>query len=387
MGMAASQARFLGLTARKSNVEYQGQQVNQQRTALANESANLYNQMMKLDVPTPPATTDYYKTAYELEDSETALTVGNYTISSMTKAYDKDDPNLYKVTLGFQTKETHTQDFSYRLASSKNAKESNYTYYDAAGNKATTNKLTKYTFKLADDSISGGAENSYTLTMYGNPIIKEGETQEDWDKYGTNAYTGENGSMSVTAGVIYKVDPTKDLEGKDECCTDPNVQYYFYKINGNTYFLTQNELTQMMEGDTSTDVETKRVYSKTIDHTVDVDADIEKSSTGRYSSIQIKDKDDYPKNLKGQPFDLNVKQVFDQSGYDNAMNDYNFQKDIYEKAVSDINAKTEVIQKQDQNLELRLDQLDTEQNAIKTEMDAVTKVIDDNVEKTFKTFA
>ena len=37
MGLAASQARFLGLTARKSNIEYEGQQVNQQRTALAEE--------------------------------------------------------------------------------------------------------------------------------------------------------------------------------------------------------------------------------------------------------------------------------------------------------------------------------------------------------------
>ena len=54
MGMAASQARFLGLTARKSNVEYQVQQINQQRTSLANESAGLYNQMMELTVPTPP---------------------------------------------------------------------------------------------------------------------------------------------------------------------------------------------------------------------------------------------------------------------------------------------------------------------------------------------
>ena len=34
MGLAASQARFLGLTARKSGVEYQGQQIKQQRTAL-----------------------------------------------------------------------------------------------------------------------------------------------------------------------------------------------------------------------------------------------------------------------------------------------------------------------------------------------------------------
>lgn len=38
MGMAASQARYLGLTARKTNVEYEGQQVNQQRTALARKA-------------------------------------------------------------------------------------------------------------------------------------------------------------------------------------------------------------------------------------------------------------------------------------------------------------------------------------------------------------
>ena len=40
MGMAASQARYLALTARKTNVEYEGQQINQERTALANQSAD-----------------------------------------------------------------------------------------------------------------------------------------------------------------------------------------------------------------------------------------------------------------------------------------------------------------------------------------------------------
>ena len=64
MGMSASQARFLGLTARKSNVEFQGQQVNQQRTSLANESAGLFNQMLALQVPTPPSATDFYSMAY-----------------------------------------------------------------------------------------------------------------------------------------------------------------------------------------------------------------------------------------------------------------------------------------------------------------------------------
>ena len=37
MGMSASQARFLSLTARKTNVEYEGQQINQQRTTLSND--------------------------------------------------------------------------------------------------------------------------------------------------------------------------------------------------------------------------------------------------------------------------------------------------------------------------------------------------------------
>ena len=41
MGMAASQARYLGLQARKTNTEYEGQHVNQQRTALANQSAEI----------------------------------------------------------------------------------------------------------------------------------------------------------------------------------------------------------------------------------------------------------------------------------------------------------------------------------------------------------
>ena len=55
MGMAASQARFLGLTARKTNVEFEGQQINQQRTTLSNQSANYYNQLLGMTVPVPPS--------------------------------------------------------------------------------------------------------------------------------------------------------------------------------------------------------------------------------------------------------------------------------------------------------------------------------------------
>ena len=64
MGMSASQARFLSLTARKTNVEYEGQQINQQRTTLSNESSSYYSRLTNMDVPTPPSSSDYTKISY-----------------------------------------------------------------------------------------------------------------------------------------------------------------------------------------------------------------------------------------------------------------------------------------------------------------------------------
>ena len=51
-----------------------------------------------------------------------------------------------------------------------------------------------------------------------------------------------------------------------------------------------------------------------------------------------------------------------------------------------INAKTKKLQETDRTLELRLKQLDTEHNAISSEKDAVSKVIEKAVESGFKTF-
>jgi len=93
MGLAASQARFLGLTARKSNTEYQGQMVNQSRTALANESADLFRTYVSLAVPTPPDVTQYaggiddtaYQTAYAVYETNKATydaQIANYNARS-----------------------------------------------------------------------------------------------------------------------------------------------------------------------------------------------------------------------------------------------------------------------------------------------------------------
>ena len=68
MGMAASQARYLTLTARKTNTEYEGQQINQARVALANQSADLFNQMLSMEVPKCPDSTDFTTIQYSWSD-------------------------------------------------------------------------------------------------------------------------------------------------------------------------------------------------------------------------------------------------------------------------------------------------------------------------------
>jgi DNA repair ATPase RecN len=49
MGLAASQSRFLTLTARKSDLELTGQQINQSRLQLANVTNDLFNTASTLD--------------------------------------------------------------------------------------------------------------------------------------------------------------------------------------------------------------------------------------------------------------------------------------------------------------------------------------------------
>lgn len=63
MGMAASQARFLQLTARLSNTEYEAQQINQARADLADKTARAANEYQKA-VTNRTLLFDPYREAY-----------------------------------------------------------------------------------------------------------------------------------------------------------------------------------------------------------------------------------------------------------------------------------------------------------------------------------
>ena len=386
MGMAASQARFLGLTARKSNVEYQVQQINQQRTSLANESAGLYNQMMELEVPTPPSVNSFMKTVYVL-DNTNSYANENYTIANMSKTYANNGE--YMVTL--QTKETQ-----------KLARDYSFVYKGAKILPVVDGKHTTEITMTPKDS-----SKQFTLTCI-QGIDEQGNPN---GTIGT-AFNAEGKMEAITPYQIYALPADANqcaaIDGYEECSKYENnaVAYYYQDANGLNHFLTKEDLfgqeikdenglvTGYKNGLHSNDENITEddkynfssMYEYKKDTTLQVRASLEESNNGRLTSISIAKDDSYPEDLSGTTFALSATTVKDEVGYEQAMNDYEYEKGLYEKAISDINSKTKEIQAKDQSLELKIQQLDTEQNAINTEMDSVTKIIEDNIDKTFNVF-
>ena len=94
MGMSASQARLIALTARMNDIEYQGQQINQQRTTLSNQVNALYNQLLEMSVPTPPSTSDYTTVQYSGKSGTTTFSFDSSDVRPSANGQ-------YIVTLGY----------------------------------------------------------------------------------------------------------------------------------------------------------------------------------------------------------------------------------------------------------------------------------------------
>ena len=111
-------------------------------------------------------------------------------------------------------------------------------------------------------------------------------------------------------------------------------------------------------------------------------------STGRITSITIPTTYDAEgKPLTYTTIDVSAETVTDEAAYQDAYAQYEYEQYLYDKKQQEINAKTEIIQQEDRNLELKLQRLDNERTQITTEIEAVEKVINDNIESSYKTFS
>ncbi len=181
----------------------------------------------------------------------------------------------------------------------------------------------------------------------------------------------------------------KSIPNRLSYCFDGNGNYigglYTYEVNNVTYYSTYFDLADSVRSGTGINniddqmklpIYNVQTVSVPVENTEK--AVLETDAKGRFTSIRLES--------DSVTYSLTTESHTDEDGYQDAMNQYDYEKALYDKRVSDLNAQTSIIQRQDQDLELRLKQLDTEQNALSTEIDAVAKVVKDNVEKSFKTF-
>ena len=322
MGMAASQARFLGLTARKTNTEFEGQQVNQERTMLSNQSANYYNELLGMAVPVPPSVEEFTKTVYSFKDGA----IDN----QITSLVAKGDGN-YMISYN----STYNDDFAVVGAPS--------TVVTKDGDKFLVGSTELRALGTSGDTKTDQVEKEY-LNMLNK---KYGEDGDEWL-------------------VRYVINDTTEAKTP-----------YFYKKSD----LERAEYSK----DTGSSLSNIKVYTvgsdKVIEEHKAIAAKLEQDMSGRLIQITLK-----PGEPDEVTYSLITNTVTDEVRYNDAMNQYNYTKLEYDQYIEEVNAKIEIVQAQDRNLELRLKQLDTEQKAISTEMDAVTKVIQKNTESTFKTF-
>ena len=593
MGMAASQARFLGLTARKTNVEYEGQQINQQRTTLANQSANYYNQLLGMSVPVPPSVADYTKTVYSFNDGALTNTItslmaegnGNYRVSYLSSWTDD-----FAIASGGCTSIVNASNNAYYVGADKLKElgetfelaqvahkiegkgsgyrlDANMTYTDENGNKvqlveATYDRIVSVIGKepqLSDYTTQGLVINYKNTQCYSgvsgttnvgighmehnlcrliwgdgsrasvtsssgvtvtNTTLTDGRTDvisltnSGWETNKSDATSLQlkerletiypdtyqklvdlyvdtilylNKNKSNVSGMDIKQDyytlssedyntseitPTKLFsrwenfwnevsnlspeniyneaheewqqkydeyvgcylnaadytdkyyltteffyDGEDEYLSSLSseqlaqlydMEKHYQRLLNETYgepdngwyvryventtsgeyepiFYNGNDMANGIadeNGNIRSNVRTYKVGNqKKQEEVKNVEAKLEQDATGRYINLTLYDEFGTPCT-----YALETETVTDQAKYDDAMNQYEYDKYLYDQAIQEINAKIEITQAEDKNLELRLKQLDTEQNAIQTEMDAVSKVIEKNTESTFKTF-
>ncbi len=368
MGMAASQARFLSLTARKSNTEYEGQQINQERTALANESSNLYSQLTKIDVPTPPATSDFYKTVYSFTSSDLSgnNTQLKYSLESIQATPDGDVVNLshdVKVYQAAAIPMTGATSIDPN-AGKEGFKPGQTTNIDKTSNTSPYGKEYNVSGGILSGMLFNTGDKTYAV------YLEEAESHADSLK----TLIGENGDRSK-----YVSEYTFDGTTKE---------YLSYVVIDNQkYYFADTQLANL-NNNNSTDIggglQNIKQTTQTVTEEFPVDR-YETNNNGRLTTIVVSTvNEDGTKTPHS--YQLDCVKTQDEDAYEQAMRDYEYYQAKYEKNVSEINAKTEQIQQKDKSLELELKQLDTEQNAIKTEMDAVQKVVENNVETTFKTF-
>lgn len=317
MGLSASQARFLQLTARRSNVEYQAQQINFQRLQLSDQLAAASN-------------------IYEEKTSNRILRFSFNTGSEINKV-DLSYKN-YKNYMNQQLEGLSTSQDKYFLVSSSGNKI-------VVASEADRDAIINSNQERIDSSKMIKAMQDYEKARANNAL----DTLDSDTKY--LAEIGIAGGYQVSA-----------VEKDDE--SDSEQTYELLDKDGNK--VESIERNRFSESDFMIvdDLDNIENFQSSLQNGYFFFAKLVKDEISGVSHLQT--------------------QGIDSLGGGAITDELNEADDVAAEAEYDRTRAR--IQNIDKKLELELNRLETERNAIETEIESITKVIDDNIEKSYKTF-
>ncbi len=250
--------------------------------------------------------------------------------------------------------------------------------YDNYNNYINYGKAGESLYSAANDGVTDNTVTKEQMIAVLEALLKEVSKDEDGQTYSSSgdynekkvepAYTQYQASCS-TAGIMN--------------ISKNNALYSYDDGSGETAYMYVS-LDNILEDGSSSYADSVSVYENVLNYldgeteTEQMDANVLLNDDGQVSKITFAD---------GTVVTPEVVTEMDQDAYDQAMVEYDYKKEVYDKEMNDANAKVKIIQAQDQKLEVRLKQLDTEQKALQTEIDAVKSVRDKAIENSFKTFS
>ena len=394
MGMSATQARYLSLVAQQSNLEYQGQQINQERAVLSQQVSDLYNSLLAMSVPTPPSTQDYTTIEYAGTDGATTFTLGNIKPSGENYCVEirtNSTGNALQSNYGSSVVSRAGEDMKGAYVTgteSINAADLD-AYYVVEGDKVTPLSSSGY-------AVDNG-DGTYSLKSADITLFKKGE-------YGETLRNPNAGAFVVAGKVVYEFNDAKSkpqFEKFDWPKYEEAIRNTFgSKVKPEDFYVfavASETGVESLQFALINDVKSTDGFTETLSFTAngaftkseEVDqCKLQFDAQGRITAISIPAYDSKTGEvISYRDINLVATTVTDELAYDEAMAQYEYAQYEYDRQQQEINARTKVIQQQDRNLELKLQRLDTQRTQITTEIEALEKVMNDNIEASYKTFS
>ena len=328
MGLAASQTRFLSLTARKSDLEYQSQIINTRRMQLAQQSA----------------------------DASKAYTEGMNNKAIRVATYANGGTN------GTTTKEWETLTFS-------NLVEKGYRLIGANGAKLDIYEDVEVETELTDDIIKSLGyditEGVYSKSV--SAVIFNALSAEDKVGYtaDTDGYYRKTFSMAdIATANGYNLKDGKYIKTSIQQKVKDDYQGMDIQtllVSGQAQIVTGAFYDFLVEHGYNTGVLTLDGQETTFNKLVEL--------------------------WETNPTTNNIDTIVDWRADETSMFKQSFYTEDDAQVAADYEAATAEIQAQDKQLELQIKRIETEHKAIETEMESVKKVIDKNIENSYKSFA